>query len=155
VRWQPPSSLDALSSCWRWALQVPSPYCPAFHLRSFPLSPKSFSPPRSLVHSGGSPQPPTSRGCQFPFFLLTLGASVLFPHPIPDQVPHPDPCHPHPLSLPGPSLPPCLLIAFFSLPSGTETSSLGHFSLLTFLSFVDYILGILYFFFFFWIISTY
>jgi hypothetical protein len=32
-------------------------------------------------------QPPISRGCLFPFILLTLGAAVLFPHPIPDQVP--------------------------------------------------------------------
>ena len=34
------------------------------------------------------------------------------------------------------------VIAFFSLPSGTEASSLGPFSLLTFLSSVDYILNI-------------
>ena len=80
----------------------------------------------------------------FPFFLLALTASVLFPHPIPDQVslsaptPHPLPC---PLSLP----PSPLMIAFFCLPSGTEVSSLGHFSLLTFLSSMDCILGILYF----------
>jgi hypothetical protein len=38
------------------------------------------------------------------------------------------------------------LIVFFSLPSGTEASSLEHFNLLTFLSSVDCILGILYFF---------
>ena len=37
------------------------------------MSPDSLSPPRSLVHSGGSPQPPTSCGCLFPFFLLALG----------------------------------------------------------------------------------
>jgi hypothetical protein len=54
---------------------------------------------------------------------------------------------PRPLSLTCPSLPPSpLMIAFFSLPSGTEASSLGHFSLLTFMSSVDYILNILYFF---------
>jgi hypothetical protein len=35
------------------------------------------------------------------------------------------------------------VIAFFSLPSGTEVSSLGHFSLLSFLSSVDCILVIL------------
>jgi hypothetical protein len=107
-----PSSLDVLSSCWGWALQVPSPYCQAFHPRSLPLIPESLSPPRSLVHSGGSspppPQPPTSRGCLFPFFLLALRTSVLFPHSIPDQVPlSPHSPHPHPLSLPGPSLPTC------------------------------------------------
>jgi hypothetical protein len=43
------------------------------------LSPGSFS--------GGSPQPPISWGCLFTFFLLALRASVLFPHPLPDQVP--------------------------------------------------------------------
>jgi hypothetical protein len=37
-----------------------------------------------------------------------------------------------------------LVIAFFSLQSGTEESSLGPFSLLTFLSSVEYILSILY-----------
>ena len=42
-------------------------------------------------------------------------------------------------------LPPSPLgIAFFSLPSGTEVSSLEHFSLLTFLSSVDSILVIIY-----------
>jgi hypothetical protein len=42
-------------------------------------------------------------------------------------------------------LPSPLVIAFFSLPSGTEASSLGPFSLLNFLSSVECILGILYF----------
>jgi hypothetical protein len=137
-----PSSLYVLSSCWRWALFVPSPYCWAFHLRFLPLSPESLSPPRSLGLSGWSPQPPTSRGFQFLFFLLALRASVLFPHLIPDQVP---------LSSqpPSPFLPqylPCspVVIAFFSLPSGTEVSSVGSFSLLAFLSSVYCILCILY-----------
>jgi hypothetical protein len=31
----------------------------------FPLSPENLSPPRSLVHNWGSPQPPTSWGCLF------------------------------------------------------------------------------------------
>jgi hypothetical protein len=35
---------------WRWFLQVPSPHCKAIHPRSFLLSPKSLSPPRSLLH---------------------------------------------------------------------------------------------------------
>ena len=48
------------------------------------------------------------------------------------------------LAHPSLSLPP--VIAFFSLPSGIEASSLGPFGLLTFLSSVDCILGILYFF---------
>jgi hypothetical protein len=100
--WQPPPSLDALSFCWRWALHVPSPHCRAFHLRSLPLSSESLSPPMSLVHSGGSPQPPISRGCLFPFFLLVLRASVLSLYPILDHVPL-SPL-PQPLSLPGPVL---------------------------------------------------
>ena len=73
VGWQPHPSFDALSFCWRWALQVPSLQCRAFHLRSLPLSPESLSPPMSLVHSRESPQLPTSRGCLFPFFLPALG----------------------------------------------------------------------------------
>ena len=67
-------------------LYVTSPYCQAFHLRSLPLSPECLSPPRSQVHSGGFTQPPVSQGCLFPFFLLALRASVLFPHPVPDEV---------------------------------------------------------------------
>jgi hypothetical protein len=51
------------------------------------LSPERFSPRRSLVHSGGSPLPPTSRGCLLALFLLSLRASVLPHHPIPDHVP--------------------------------------------------------------------
>jgi hypothetical protein len=114
-----------------------------------PLSPDSLSPPRSLVGLGGVGVPPTSYLPRLPvyiFFLLALRASVLvlFPHSIPDQVPLSPPTFPHPylLSLPGPSLLPSpLVIAFFSFPRGTEVSSLGPFSLLTFLSFVDCILG--------------
>jgi hypothetical protein len=49
-----------------------------------------------------------------------------------------------PSTFPPRSLPPFpLVIAFFSLPSGTEVSSLGHFGLLSFLSSVDYILSVL------------
>ena len=47
--------MPSLSFCWRWSLQVPSPHCRAFNLRSLPLSLGSLSLPRSLVHSGGSP----------------------------------------------------------------------------------------------------
>jgi hypothetical protein len=61
-------SLDALSFCWRWVLQVPSLQCRAFHLRFLSLSSESLSPPRSLLHSGGSSKPPTSWGCMLPFF---------------------------------------------------------------------------------------
>jgi hypothetical protein len=153
VGWQPHPSLDVLSSCGWWALQVSSPYYWVFHLRSLPLIPESLSPPRSLVHSG---MYPNLLSPQVACCLLALRASALFPHTIPDQVP----VSPHlpPTSTPI-SLPPSpLLISFFSLPSGAVASSLRHFSLLTFLSSVDYILGILYFFFFlfpFWLITTY
>ena len=86
--------------------------------------------------------PPTCYPPMLPV-LLSLRPSVLFPHPIPDYVPlFPTPS---PLSLPG-LFSSCLVIAFFFLPSGTE--GLGHFSLLIFLTFVDCILGILFFFFF-------
>jgi hypothetical protein len=36
-------------------LQVPSPHCKSFHLRSLPLRPESLLPPRSLLHARGSP----------------------------------------------------------------------------------------------------
>ena len=111
----------------------------AFHLRFLPLSPESLLPPRSLVHSGGCPQPPISQGCLFPFFLLALRASVLFPYPIPDQVSL-TPTPSHPLSP--------LVNAFFSIANGIETSSLKPFCLLIFLSSMDCILAILYFYIF-------
>ena len=98
---------------WRWALQFPSPHCMAFHLESFPLSPESLSPPRSLVHFRGSSQPPTSQGCLFPVLQLALRASVIFPYPIPDHVPlsRPSPV-PFPFQAP-PYLP--LVVVLFSL----------------------------------------
>jgi hypothetical protein len=93
------------------------------------------------------PPPPTSGGYLFPFFLLALRISVLFhhryPHPIPDHVTLSPPC---PLLYLGPSLPLAPMIVFFSLSSMMEASSLGHFGLITFLSSVDCILGILSFF---------
>jgi hypothetical protein len=46
--------VDVLSLHWRWTLQVRPPHYRALHLMSLPLSPKSLSPPRSLVHSRGS-----------------------------------------------------------------------------------------------------
>jgi hypothetical protein len=55
VEWKYPPSLVALSSCWRWALKVPSPYCRVFNLCSVHLSPKGLSPHRSLVNSTGLP----------------------------------------------------------------------------------------------------
>ena len=46
--------LDAPLFYWKWSLQVPSPHCWAFNLRSLTLSYESLSPPRSLVHFKGS-----------------------------------------------------------------------------------------------------
>ena len=127
--WQPHASLDALSFFWRWALQVSSPQCRAFHLRSLSWSPEKV-PRISYL-----PRLPA-------FFLLALLAAVLLPDPIPDSVTLSPPSSFLPRSL----LPSSLMIAFFSLPSGTEASSLGHFSLSTFFSSVDCMLGILNFF---------
>ena len=113
--------MPSLSFYWMWILQVPTPHlqvptphCRAFHLRYLHLSPESLSPPRSLVHSGGTP-PPSLGDCLFPFFLLALRASGLFTHLImflsSSSLSHPS------LSLPSP-----LVIAFFSLPSRIGTS---------------------------------
>ena len=74
-----------------------------------------------------------------PFPVVTVMASVLFPHPIMFL---PLPTHPPPsFTFPPRSLPPApFVIEFFSTPMG-----LGHFSLLNFLSSVDCILVTLYF----------
>jgi hypothetical protein len=45
------------------------------------LNPEVLSPPRSLVHYGGSHLPLTSQGCMFPFFLLALRDFSPFPLP--------------------------------------------------------------------------
>jgi hypothetical protein len=121
------------------------------HLRFLPLSTGGLLTFRSLVNSGETPQPPIWRGCLFPFFLLALRSSVLFPHSISDQVPlSPIPTPQLPFTFPSRSLHPSqLVIACFSLPSGNEGSSIEHFSLMNFLSAIDCFLGILYFFFFF------
>jgi hypothetical protein len=91
--------LGVLSSCWRWTLQVSSPHCRVYHLKSLPSGPENLSPPRSLIHSSGSPPHLLSPefAC-FPSFLLALRASVLF---LSICLPHP--C---PLSQPGPQFPP-------------------------------------------------
>jgi hypothetical protein len=130
------SSLDALSFCLRWALQVPSAQCRAFHLRSLPLRPENLLPHRFLVHSGGSPQPPTSPSCLFPFFSAGPQDFSPFPHPIPHHV-HLFPTCPR--SFKGPSLPPTPLRLFSS--ASSEASSLGPFCLLTFVRSVDCILA--------------
>jgi hypothetical protein len=108
--------------------------------------------------------PPTSYFLRLPVYIHSAGPQLFSPFlspnsrsgsPLPPTVPQP--C---PLSLSSCSLPPHLwLIAFFSLPSGNEASSLGHFSLLSLLNSVDCVLCILYRFFFlflfFWLISSY
>jgi hypothetical protein len=85
-------------------------YCWAFYLRSLPLSPENLSPPRSLVHSGGSPN---LLFPEFPFtiFLLAFRAQsisltqykirfLLSPPPVP-------PVHFPSQFSPSPSLPTC------------------------------------------------
>ena len=126
VGWQPHPSLNALFLCWRWAPKVLSHYCRAFNLGSLLLGSLSISPPRSLVHSGGSPISYFPR-LPVSIYYSHLRASVLFPHPISDYD-SPQPCH---LFLPCQSLPP---------------SSLWPFILLTCLSSVGCILGFLDFF---------
>ena len=116
-------------------------HCWEFYLRSLPFSPESLSSPRSLVISRGSLHLPPPWGCIFPLILLAPMSSFLSPHL------HIWSCFPFPLTCPSPTqipsfpLPP--VIIFFSLSSGIEASSLGPFCLLTFLSSVDCILGIL------------
>jgi hypothetical protein len=86
----------------------------------------------SAVLWGSPPQAPISWGCLFTFFLQALSASVLFSHPIPDQIPLTPHCLPTPIHFPTqvpPSLPPSLppsplMIALFSLQSGTKVGPL-------------------------------
>jgi hypothetical protein len=119
------------SFLWRWTLQVPSPHCWAFHLTCLP-----FEFWASLISqvSGtfyGVTPPPITQGCLFPFFLLALWASLLSCSQYLIVIPYFPPSH---LSHPSPSLPLPSVIAFFTLLSGIEVSSLEPFSLLTFLS---------------------
>jgi hypothetical protein len=104
------------------------------------MIPERLSLSRSLVHSGESPQPPTSLGHMFPFFLLALRDFSPFPTPLNTRS-----CSPLGPPIPFPSLvtPSPLVVVFFSFPNETEVSSLGPFSLLTFQSFVGCISGIL------------
>jgi len=62
-----------------WALQVPSPHCRAFYLRSLPLSLESLLPPRSLVHSGGSHHLLPSDVPVFILFAVPQGLGHFFP----------------------------------------------------------------------------
>jgi hypothetical protein len=143
-----PSPLSFASWC-RLALYVSSPYCWAFHLRSLPLSPESLSPPRSLVHSQGSP--PTSYFLRLPAYILSAGPQGFSPFQSPctgsDSPLHLRPLPHHPSTFSPRSLPPFpLVIDFFSHLNGVEVSSLGYLTLLTFLSSAEYIMDILYFF---------
>jgi hypothetical protein len=124
-----------------------SPYCRPFHIRSLPLSPESLSPPRFLVHFGGSLYLlPLKVSCS----LFSVGPQGFGPFAPPNTCSCSPPC-PHSHS--GPWLPSTQdhpfhqppVIAFFSLPSGTEATSLGPFSLLISLSSMNFTLSILYF----------
>ena len=141
VGWQPHLSFSALSFCWRLALQVPSLHCREFHLRSLPLSFESLLPPRSLVHSRGSLHLLTPEVACFYSFCWPSGLQYVSPTQCLMRFPS---SPPYPLSHTGSSLLP-LVIAFFSIPSGIEASSLGLFGLLNFLSSLDCILCILHF----------
>ena len=159
----PSRSFDALSSSLRWALSCPSPYCLAFHLRSIPLSPVSCSPPRSLVNFGGSP---TSYVQRLPFSSFSAGPQGFSPLPSPNtRSEYPSSSHhPHVSSqsifLPRSLHPSTLVIAFFSLPSGTE-GVWGVFiwalQLANLFEFCGVYLGysVLFLFGWFWLISTY
>jgi hypothetical protein len=133
-------------------MATPSLTCPVFLLevgsKSFPSTSKvppyeSWESLTSQVFDAflGVPMPPVSWGYLFKGFS---------PFPLPNTWSgSPTLPPPPPASFPPRSFPPSrLMIAFFSLPSKTEASSLGYFSLLTFLSSVEYISDILYFFFF-------
>lgn len=88
VEWQLHPSLDALSFCWRWALQVPSIHCRTFHLRSFPLGPLQ-----------------TAYLLRLPMSILSAGPQDVSSSPPPNTRSG----SPLALSLPCPSLPPSLL----------------------------------------------
>jgi hypothetical protein len=90
--------------------------------------------------------PPISYLLILPIYILSAGLQDFRPFPSPNtQVPLYAPFPPSRSTFTPRSLPHSpLVIAFFSLSSGTEVSSLGHFSFFTFLSSMDCILGILY-----------
>ena len=75
VWWPPNPPLGVMSIYGRWSLQVPSPYCGAFWLRSSPLTPRSVSHPRSLGLYRGSPCLPSPPAV----ILLALWASLVSP----------------------------------------------------------------------------
>jgi hypothetical protein len=124
VGWQPHLSLDALSFYWKWSLQLSSPHYRTFNLRFLPLSPKSLSLLRSLVHYRVSHHHlPPEVACFHSFFSSSGFQScspwhtqlIMFPS---------SSCS---LSHTDASPPP--MIAFFFFPRGIEESSLGPFHL--------------------------
>jgi hypothetical protein len=87
--------LRALSMDWRWSLQVPSPHCWAFWLRSSSLSPKRLLHPNYLGHSGGSLCTPSPEAAYFHSFSWPSGIlSCILPYLL---------LTPSPLPLPSPS----------------------------------------------------
>ena len=135
-----------LSLHWRWTLQVPPRHCRALYPRSLPLSPGSLSPPRSLEHVRWTS---IAYLLRLSISIFSTGPQGFSPPPIPHNVWS---CFPFPsLSLlPLRSLPPSSpMTAFFSLPSGIETSSLGTLNLLTLFRHLHFII------YFFWLISVY
>jgi hypothetical protein len=88
---------------------------------------------------------PNFHGCIFPFILLALGVLLITTTNTWSCSPFSS-ASPPPLSHPVPSLHLFPVIILFSLSSRIETSSLGPFGFLIYLSSVGYILGILYFF---------
>jgi hypothetical protein len=74
--------------------------------------------------------PPTSYFLRLPVSILSVGPRSFSPFPSPNtRSASPLLLTPHPIHFPS-----ALVIAFFSLPSRAEVSSLGHFSLLSLLS---------------------
>jgi hypothetical protein len=144
----------SLTWCPIFLLEVDSisslSYCWVFHQRSIPMSSGSLSPPRNLVHS--REVPPTSYFLRLLIYILSAGPQSFSPFPSPNTrsdstLPLTVPTHtvhiPSQVPL---SFPPQLFSSLSQ--SGTEASSLGHFSLLSLLNSVDCILCILYVLFF-------
>lgn len=109
------------------------PHSRVFHVRSLPLSSESFSPPRSVVHSGRSPNSLQPEVACFNSFSWNTGLQSFSEHNIRSSCP--------PISFSSFFPPAPTVIAFFSLLS--ELSSFDSSSLLNFLSFLDCILDIL------------
>jgi hypothetical protein len=124
-------AISSLIGCPVFLLELGSISSPSLHLRSLPLGPESLSSPRSVVHSGGSAQPPAPEVACFHYFCSSSG----FPNT--RSGPPLTPRTPLSSFAPRSLTPSPLVIAFFANPSGSVASSLGSFSLLNFLSSVD------------------